>query len=269
MARSLHGIASACVAVSGMCLVADLYQNSTRSRIMGIVLGSVAMGVLFGYPLGGILYDFLGKTAPFIVIAVMLAGCIGNFYLKIYNFCFKICKIIIWLFVVLQICYLDITYYPQPNIKTPVTNSNNSWYELLLDPPVSIIFGAIWISTTAMSILEPCLPLWMMTNMNPTPEKWQLGTVFIPDSLGYLLGTNCTGFIAENIKKWKLALVSMLTVGICASLVRKLHFLLKVINQAENATFNTQIFESNKLHILEQEVEVFNLSRIYSRIIHI
>lgn len=78
VARSLHGIASACVAVSGMSLVAELYQNTTRSRLMGLILGSVALGVLFGYPLGGVLYDFVGKTAPFIVIAVLMSMCIGN-----------------------------------------------------------------------------------------------------------------------------------------------------------------------------------------------
>lgn len=119
---------------------------------------------------------------------------------------------------VLQICFLNVTYHSIA--QKPVTAaSTTSWYELLLDPPVSIIFGAIWISTTGMSILEPCLPLWMMTNMTPTPEKWQLGTVFIPDSLGYLLGTNCTGLVAENIKKWKLGLAAMLTVGVCATMV--------------------------------------------------
>lgn len=36
---------------------------------MGIVLGSVAVGVLVGYPFGGILYDFVGKSAPFYIIS--------------------------------------------------------------------------------------------------------------------------------------------------------------------------------------------------------
>jgi len=26
-----------------------------------------------------------------------------------------------------------------------------------------------------MSILESCLPLWLLETMDPTPEKWQLG----------------------------------------------------------------------------------------------
>ena len=39
-----------------------------------------------------------------------------------------------------------------------------------------------------MAMLEPCLPIWLMSTIRP--EKWQLGTVFLPDSAGYLLGTN-------------------------------------------------------------------------------
>ena len=39
-----------------------------------------------------------------------------------------------------------------------------------------------------MAMLEPCLPIWLMSTIRP--EKWQLGTVFLPDSVGYLLGTN-------------------------------------------------------------------------------
>lgn len=47
-------------------------EDHQRSRIMGIILGSVALGVLFGYPLGGFLYDFVSESAPFIIIAFFL-----------------------------------------------------------------------------------------------------------------------------------------------------------------------------------------------------
>lgn len=47
-------------------------EEEKRSKIMGIVLGSVALGVLFGYPFGGILYDFVGKSAPFYIISGFL-----------------------------------------------------------------------------------------------------------------------------------------------------------------------------------------------------
>ena len=64
-----------------MCLVAEQFPDDVvRSKVMGIVLGSMAVGVLVGYPFGSLLYDFVGKMAPFIVIsvAVLLNG--GMFY---------------------------------------------------------------------------------------------------------------------------------------------------------------------------------------------
>lgn len=60
--------------VAGMCLVAEQYpEEGPRSRIMGVVLGSIALGVLLGYPFGSLVYDFVGKSAPFIVIALFVA----------------------------------------------------------------------------------------------------------------------------------------------------------------------------------------------------
>jgi len=39
---------------------------------MGVILGSIALGVLIGYPLGGFLYDFVSESAPFIIISAFL-----------------------------------------------------------------------------------------------------------------------------------------------------------------------------------------------------
>lgn len=47
-------------------------EEDKRSKIMGIILGSVALGVLLGYSIGGILYDFVGKSSPFFMLAGFL-----------------------------------------------------------------------------------------------------------------------------------------------------------------------------------------------------
>ncbi|OTF76314.1 synaptic vesicular amine transporter-like protein [Euroglyphus maynei] len=39
-----------------------------------------------------------------------------------------------------------------------------------------------------MSLLESFLPIWLIKEIRP--PKWKLGVVFIPDSIGYLIGTN-------------------------------------------------------------------------------
>ena len=45
---------------------------------MGIVLGSVALGVLIGYPFGGISYAFIGQSSPFWIIFIFLLINLGN-----------------------------------------------------------------------------------------------------------------------------------------------------------------------------------------------
>ncbi|GFG35851.1 hypothetical protein Cfor_01169 [Coptotermes formosanus] len=189
LARSLQGIASACISVSGMCLVAEQFPDDVvRSKVMGIVLGSMAVGVLLGYPFGSLLYDFVGKMAPFIVIsvAVLLNG-------------------------VLQLFLLDLKPVPD---RLPVSTS---WHRLLSDGHIVLIAGAIWLSTSTMAILEPCMPIWLMDNIKP--QKWQLGMVFIPDSVGYLLGTNLFGPVAYNMGRWRVAVSAMMLVGLSTVLV--------------------------------------------------
>lgn len=62
-----------------MSLVAQLYpENEKRSKVMGIVLGSVALGVLLGYPFGGVLYDFVGKSAPFYILSILILCDLGG-----------------------------------------------------------------------------------------------------------------------------------------------------------------------------------------------
>ena len=117
------------------------------------------------------------------------------------------------------------------------------------------IIIAILISTSAMAILEPCLPIWLMKNLHPKViefylsqkllllkrcetqcdtflkilyyhkcynssitafyfQKWQIGTVFIPDSVGYFIGTNFFASIAFKLGQMKLAVLSLLVVGL-------------------------------------------------------
>lgn len=65
-----------------MCLIADQKHISDlkRSKIMGLVMGSIALGVLVGYPFGGILYDFVNKSTPFNIIICAITFNLGEFY---------------------------------------------------------------------------------------------------------------------------------------------------------------------------------------------
>ncbi|XP_025160953.1 synaptic vesicular amine transporter [Harpegnathos saltator] len=193
LARSIQGIASACIAVSGMSLVASQYpEEDERSKIMGFVLGSIALGVLLGYPVGSVLYDLEGKMAPFLLVSGLVV-----------------------ILICLQILALNI----QSEAKThqPSDQQQSTWTHLLSNSHILIISGAIWCSTSPMAILEPCLPIWLRTHIKP--KKWQLGTVFIPDSVGYLIGTNFFGVIAYRYGRSKVAILAMFLLGVSAILI--------------------------------------------------
>ncbi|XP_008547036.1 synaptic vesicular amine transporter [Microplitis demolitor] len=187
LARSIQGVSSACIGVSGMSMVAAQYpEEEERSRIMGFVLGAIALGVLVGYPIGSILYDIEGKMAPFLLISSLILIPLSF-------------QIFLW----------DVETVPKDVIKS---ENSTSWTKLLFQGKILIIAGAILASTSPMAILEPCLPIWLRSNIKP--EKWQLGMVFIPDSIGYLLGTNCFGMAAYRYGRCKTAVVAMTLIGV-------------------------------------------------------
>lgn len=70
-----------------MCLVAEKYpEEPERSKMMGFVLGSVAVGVLIGYPFGGFMYDYSGKTGPFLIVVLFICIDGGIYHNDIFLF---------------------------------------------------------------------------------------------------------------------------------------------------------------------------------------
>uniref|UniRef100_A0A6Q2YBS2 Major facilitator superfamily (MFS) profile domain-containing protein n=1 Tax=Esox lucius TaxID=8010 RepID=A0A6Q2YBS2_ESOLU len=78
-ARSLQGIGSSFSSVAGLGMLASVYTNDEeRGVAMGIALGGLAMGVLIGAPFGSVMYEFVGKSAPFLILAFLAVFDGGN-----------------------------------------------------------------------------------------------------------------------------------------------------------------------------------------------
>jgi DHA1 family solute carrier family 18 vesicular amine transporter 1/2 len=59
----------------GMGMLAERYpDDKERGNAMGIALGGLALGVLIGPPFGGVMYEFVGKSAPFLVLSALALG---------------------------------------------------------------------------------------------------------------------------------------------------------------------------------------------------
>ncbi|XP_056134233.1 chromaffin granule amine transporter [Lampris incognitus] len=183
-ARSLQGIGSSFSSVAGLGMLASVYtDDEERGVAMGIALGGLAMGVLIGAPFGSVMYDFVGKSAPFLILA----------FLAIFDGA-------------LQLCIL------QPSKICPGSVEGTPLLTLLKDPYIIISAGSLCFANMGVAILEPTLPIWMMQTM--CSPRWQLGMAFLPASVSYLIGTNLFGVMANKMGRWLCSMLGMFIVGI-------------------------------------------------------
>ncbi|CAI5682569.1 chromaffin granule amine transporter [Oreochromis niloticus] len=184
VARSLQGIGSSFSSVAGLGMLASVYtDDEERGIAMGVALGGLAMGVLIGAPFGSVMYDFVGKSAPFLILA----------FLAVFDGA-------------LQLCIL------QPSKISPGSVEGTPLLTLLKDPYILVSAGSLCFANMGVAILEPTLPIWMMQTM--CSPKWQLGIAFLPASVSYLIGTNLFGVLANKMGRWLCSMLGMFIVGI-------------------------------------------------------
>ncbi|XP_031425710.1 chromaffin granule amine transporter [Clupea harengus] len=183
-ARSLQGIGSSFSSVAGLGMLASVYtDDDERGVAMGVALGGLAMGVLIGAPFGSVMYEFVGKRSPFLILA----------FLAIFDG-------------VLQLCIL------QPSKISPGSAEGTPLLTLLKDPYILISAGSLCFANMGVAMLEPTLPIWMMQTM--CSPKWQLGMAFLPASISYLIGTNLFGVLANKMGRWLCSMIGMLVIGV-------------------------------------------------------
>ncbi|GLH11805.1 Vesicular acetylcholine transporter [Gryllus bimaculatus] len=184
MARALQGIGSSCSSVSGMGMLAERYpDDKERGNAMGIALGGLALGVLIGPPFGGVMYEFVGKSAPFLILSALALGD-G----------------------LLQLLVL------QPGVVRQESDPP-SLKALVMDPYIIIAAGAITFANMGIAMLEPSLPIWMMDTMRA--DRWEQGVTFLPASISYLIGTNLFGPLGHRMGRWLASLLGLIIIGVC------------------------------------------------------
>uniref|UniRef100_A0A3Q3BG18 Solute carrier family 18 member A1 n=1 Tax=Kryptolebias marmoratus TaxID=37003 RepID=A0A3Q3BG18_KRYMA len=150
-ARSLQGIGSSFSSVAGLGMLASVYtDDEERGVAMGVALGGLAMGVLIGAPFGSVMYDFVGKSAPFLILA----------FLAMFDGALQLC--------ILQPSKIS------PGWMVPTSQS----------PSVRPSAGSLCFANMGVAILEPTLPIWMMQTM--CSPKWQLDLDLLVEPEGCL-----------------------------------------------------------------------------------
>lgn len=143
----------------------------------------LTLGILIGPPFGGVMYEYVGKTSPFLILAALV---LGDGLLR---------------FIILQ-----------PKIQADVLPNAPSLKALLCDPYILITAGSFTFVNNAMGVLEPSLPIWMIIEMNSS--KLEQGLVFLPSYVAYLIGASFFGWLGHKIGRWRMALFGFIVSGV-------------------------------------------------------
>uniref|UniRef100_A0A8C4NYI8 Major facilitator superfamily (MFS) profile domain-containing protein n=1 Tax=Dicentrarchus labrax TaxID=13489 RepID=A0A8C4NYI8_DICLA len=71
LARSVQGVGGSCLSVEWVFWLICTKDREERGRAMAISFTGLALGLIAGAPFGSVMYEFVGKMAPFLVLAVI------------------------------------------------------------------------------------------------------------------------------------------------------------------------------------------------------
>ena len=184
-ARAFQGIGSSCIRVAGIAVIAHSFpDHKERGIIMGYVIsGGLALGIVLGPTFGALMYEFVGRSSPFLVLALI------SFFTLL-----------------LQMCVT----YPEIEMNS---EENDCWSigQLLLDPYIMIISGSLMLSNMIVAILESSLPMIMKAHMDV--EIWQIGMTFLPDSISFMIGACIFGRTFSCIGRSMMSFLGILLMG--------------------------------------------------------
>jgi MFS family permease len=144
-ARLVQGAADAITWVVGFALIADLYSQQERGRVMGLVMSGTNFAFMFGPTLGGWLYEAGGIRLPFLFVgALALVGAAA----------------FLW---------LDIPDRRAAHEVVPVR-------AVLRVPAVAACAAAVVAAAATISMLEPVLPLFLYAKLGIGPAR--IGLIF-------------------------------------------------------------------------------------------
>jgi MFS transporter, DHA1 family, solute carrier family 18 (vesicular amine transporter), member 1/2 len=144
-ARLVQGAADAVTWVVGFALLADLYDQEERGRVMGLVMSGTNFAFMFGPSIGGWLYESGGMRLPFLFVAALALSGAAAF---------------VW---------FEIPGHRAARDAVPVVT-------VLRVPAVAACAAAVVAAAATIAMLEPVLPLFLTATLGIGPAR--IGLIF-------------------------------------------------------------------------------------------
>lgn len=163
--RILQGIAVAVASAVGMAYIAKIYPAEQRGGAMGIMSGGFAAGAITGPAVGGVLFERVGYSAPFLLILV---------------------------------CTVMLALASAKALPKSHTShiGKDSFRALLAEPQVRLLVLCAALSMGVLGMLEAIVPLHLERSFGTGPAV--IGLVFVGAALGQGVASPIAGIVADH-----------------------------------------------------------------------
>lgn len=196
VARGLQGVGSALADTSGFAMIANCFkEHHERTKALGIVITSLALGSFLSVPFSGVLFEYAGKRVPFIVLAFLALFdallFILNWQAKCSNPGLREDKVL------------------EVKKRTPI-------WKLLADPYIALCAIGIVMANVPLAFTEPTIAIWMKETMNASES--QIGFIWLCGFLPHITGVFLTVQLVKRYAKhqWIILITGLfLEAGAC------------------------------------------------------
>ncbi|XP_066266512.1 synaptic vesicular amine transporter-like isoform X1 [Branchiostoma lanceolatum] len=184
VSRVIQGVGTSFSNVAAFAMViAVFHDKEDRAKNVGFVNTGRNFGVLVGPVIGGVMYQFVGYSSPFLLIAGMT---LVDGLLRL--------------------------LLPKRETAPNDEDGDYSIFNLLKDPYVMTTSAFLFMETTTALLIWGSLPVYMMITMNAS--SWQQGVGSAPTGLGFLIGALTASKLLERAACWLVMLLGSIGFGV-------------------------------------------------------
>lgn len=191
--RGLAGAAGGILSGASVSYVGDYFPYERRGWANGWIMSGIAMGQIFGIPIGTILAEYFGFRAPFLAFAVLMLFAL----------------LLIWLTV------------PQPDIKlqkakVTVIGSIRKYLLMLRKPEIIASAVSYFLMFLSLSVYVIFLPTWLETTFNVSGNE--IASLFLVGGIANVITGPQAGKLSDLWGRKRIIIASCLGLAIVMGL---------------------------------------------------
>ena len=163
--RVVQGVSVAVTIALGMTYIVRIYPAERRGRAMGLVAGGFAAGSIAGPAAGGVLFERVGYSVPFVLIFLCIA----------------------------ILAFVSANALPEGHASRV---GKDSFRALLAKPRVRLLVLCAAASMSVLGMLEAVVPLHLARGFGTGPSV--IGLVFVGVALGQALASPLAGVVVDR-----------------------------------------------------------------------